>query len=635
MTGPDPERTEFSPCRHPRVLLLYTLLILIGFASPPLRAQRSLPVEVAPGVLKVGVIEHYALIESSGLTESTAHPGVFWSHNDTEAPTFLFALTRTGSHIGAYELQGARVIDLEAIAAGPPGFLYLADTGTNGMVRSHSAIHRVIEPDLEESWGPARVERTWFIRFPGQREDCEGFFVWNDYGYLIGKYPVDGRVPLYRFALADDSESILLEQVSSISVEGNVSDLTISADGARLGLVTSQRIINLFIGGDPASAGPAPRRSSSYDSPFMEGGVFVEDGFMVTSEGIRDILLFTNRFLAGAPIITARVENQTVFEGEAVQFEVVANGFPSPAYQWSFTPAGESDIILLEGQTNAVLTLTNVTLQDAGTYTVTASNLHGVAETAATLTVLSREIDLRITEAMSSEILVDPTNEDWWELTSFDPRTNDLSGWRYNESTGGLFDAFVIPEGISIRPGESIVFVEDMTREEFLAWWGPDNFAPDVQVITFTGLELSLSSDGDSIRLWNDEGELVASATFGLAQTGVSFIQDPLTGRLDVFSQLGVRGAFQAVTGGDIGSPGRVDLPIEESAVSLTAKLVDGVVELQASGDSASGYVLEATSDLESHAWSSEGSFGGTNPTKRAVDLNGQPSVRFYRLRRE
>ena len=609
---------------------LSPLLIILLFTISCSWAQRTLPIQVAPGVLQVGSIEHYALIESSGLTQSRAHPGVFWSHNDTENPTFLFALTREGDHIGAYELQGARVIDLEAIAAGAPGYLYLADTGTNGMARTHSAIHRVIEPDLSKSWGHAEVVETWFIRFPGVREDCEGFFVFNGFGYLIGKYPVEGRVPLYRFSLADESESILLEEVGRISLiedEGTVSDMDLAPDSSRLGLVTSEGVISLFIDGNPESVGRAPRRTARFRNANLEGGTYVPDGFLVTGETTRAILLFNNPFLAGAPIITSRLDSQTVFEGDTVEFEVLATGFPRPSLQWTFNDTP------IPGETNASLVLTDVQLGDAGTYGVIATNIHGSAQASTTLTVLERELDLRVTEVLSSQIVVDPTNEDWWELTSFDPRTNDLSGWMYNESTGGLFDAFTIPEGTVIRPGESIIFVEDMTREEFLAWWGPEHFETNVQVITFTGLELSLSSDGDTIRLWNEEGELVVSLPFGAAQTGVSFIQNPDTGLLNVLSQTGVRGAFQAAIGGDIGSPGRADPPPPTAGVALAANLLGEMIELSIAGEPQGGYVLEATSDLDSGSWSVEGAFG-TNETSREIEINGT-AVRFFRLRKE
>ena len=609
---------------HLRVLAALALLLLV----PGTFGQREFPVQIAPGILQVGVIEHYGLVESSGLTESRDHPGVFWSHNDTETPTFLFALTREGRHIGAYELQGAQVIDLEAVATDAAGFLYLADTGTNGMMRSHSAIHRVIEPDLSKSWGRAEVVRTWFIRFPNGREDCEGFFVHDGFGYLIGKYPVDGRVPLYRFSLADESESILLERIGLIGLiedEGTVSDMSLAHDASRLGLVTSEGIISLFIDGNPNSAGRAPRRTSRFRNANIEGGAYVAAGFLVIGEGTREMLLFTSPFLAGAPIITARLESQTAFVGDTVRFEVTASGIPAPSFQWTFNEA------IIPGATNSVLVLTNVALADAGSYGVLATNIHGSAQASAILTVLEREIDLRVTEVMSNQNLVEPTNEDWWELTSYDSRTNDLSGWLYNESTGGLTDAFVIPEGVVIRPGESIIFVEDMTREEFLAWWGPENFDPDVQVVTFSGLELSLSSVGDSIRLWNDEGELVVTADFGAAQTGVSFIHNVATGELDVFSQPGVRGAFRAVIGGDIGSPGSVEPSPQEPGVALEAERVGGMIELRPS--SPGSYLLEATSDLESGTWNAEGTLG-TGETKRSIEINGS-SVRFFRLRRE
>lgn len=565
------ERTiwELNSCGFARVFV--GLIVLICQA---LRADAA--TELSSGVFRVGSLQHPSLIESSGLAQSPTRPEVFWTHNDTGSPTFLFAIDQSGRHIGAYEVQGALLIDWEATTTSG-GFLYFADTGTNGMVRTHSAVHKVREPDLQRSWGPAHVVQTWYVRFPNAREDCESLFVFNGFCYLIAKYPVNDLVSMYRFSLSNGSESILLERVTEIPVSSPVSDAAISSDGRRLGLVTEDGATVIFIDGDPATAGTALRREIEYENDSIEGSVFTPDGLLTTAETLPDILLFDDPLLEGAPVFTTSLADLSAFVGTVVELSVEVEGFPSPVFEWRFNgtilpgqtnsslilsnvsladaglyevvarnSAGEAvsravlqvldgapvftiplvnvtDFVggtvrlnafaegfppptyqwrfngnILLGETNSSLTLSNLTLADAGTYELTAINTAGQAVTRSVVRVMEKVVDLRVTEVMASENANDIPTSDWWELTSFFDETVDLSGWRFNDSIGGIQDAYVLPDGISIAPGESIVFVENLTREEFFDWWGAANFAPDVQIITYSGSALSFSALGDS-----------------------------------------------------------------------------------------------------------------------------------------
>lgn len=93
----------------------------------------------------------------------------------------------------------------------------------------------------------------------------------------------------------------------------------------------------------------------------------------------------TLSFTAGvpAPLIVAAPARQTVVAGASIVLGVTASGSGNLTYQWyrGATP--------LTGGTNATLTLTKVSLADAGDYTVVVANTGGtVTSRAATLTVL-------------------------------------------------------------------------------------------------------------------------------------------------------------------------------------------------------------------------------------------------------
>src|SRR5688572_4146354 len=171
------------------------LLILIGLAALAGTAWAQPGTPVAPGVFHVGTLRHFAIAESSGLAASRRYPGVIWTHNDG-GYQFLFAINKSGDYLGAFQVVGGNLIDWEAIASDGDGNLYLADTGINGMERTHVAVHRVREPNPSNRYGNAEVNRTWYLRFPGTREDCESFFVMDGHGYLITKPRTNDQVTM-------------------------------------------------------------------------------------------------------------------------------------------------------------------------------------------------------------------------------------------------------------------------------------------------------------------------------------------------------------------------------------------------------------------------------------------------------
>jgi hypothetical protein len=596
-----------------------TLWTALGAALVSYSQTNSLG-RIGASVWRVGFIEQRALAESSGLAASPRYPGVFWSHNDNDYPGFLFAIDRQGHHLGAFELKGARLIDWEATAFDEAGSLYLADIGTNGIVRSHSAIHRVAEPHAPDRWGPLPVLQTWLIRFPGVREDCESFFVAGGYGYLIGKSPLRGRVSFYRFSLSDPSESILLERIGEIPAPGSVDDATLSADRQRLALITTKGLVVIYIDGDPLSAVSAPRRLIPFESSVLEGAAFVSDGVLVTGE-TPDVFLFTGSVVSGAPLIARELLDQSAFAGDSIVFSIEASGAGDLRYEWRFN--GE----LLPGETGPSLSLANLTPANSGVYEATVLNGAGSAKSSASLSVTERRFDLRITEIMSSELPGSAPTADWWELTSFDTQEIDLGGWRFNDSIGGLADAYVIPSGVTIAPGESIVFVEDLTPDEFRAWWGAENFTPATKIYTYAGSALSFRATGDSLRLWDnktgDDNAVFTRADFGAAQFGVSFGYDPRTEVFGANSELGVDGAFRAATGADIGSPGRI------RGIVLEGSVTAGTFELKVRDLPGTPFILESSDNLASPQWRYEGEVEA--PVVRPIQPN---SARFFRLRK-
>ncbi|WP_425244551.1 WD40 repeat domain-containing protein [Streptomyces citrinus] len=94
-------------------------------------------------------IQDPRITESSGLAASRAHPGVYWTHNDSDDGAYLYAIDgRTGKTVATLTLTGiGSPRDVEAISIGPDGDLYVGDIGDNlGGTWDHVWIYRLPEP---------------------------------------------------------------------------------------------------------------------------------------------------------------------------------------------------------------------------------------------------------------------------------------------------------------------------------------------------------------------------------------------------------------------------------------------------------------------------------------------------------
>jgi hypothetical protein len=179
---------------------------------------------------------------------------------------------------------------------------------------------------------------------------------------------------------------------------------------------------------------------------------------------------------------------------------------------------------------------------------------------------------------------------DFWELSNFGATAIDLTGYRFNDADatlGGDANSAIF-EGITIAPGESIVFVQSGTtvvtdRASFIEWWGAAQVPENLQVLFYSGN--GQSATGDSIVLWEanatSDADYLDRVNFGEALRGHSFTYDT-NGVHGIFSTNGVRGAFKAVTADDEGSPGTNSGPV---ALTITQQPSPGTLSGPASSD--------------------------------------------------
>ncbi|MCX5198667.1 WD40 repeat domain-containing protein [Streptomyces sp. NBC_00249] len=173
--------------------------------------------------------------ESSGLAASRTHPGVYWTHNDSDDGPYVYAVdSATGRTVARITLTGIGTPrDVEAISLGPDGQLYVGDIGDNrGGTWDHVWIYRFPEP---KELADATVKAEQFtVTYDGGPRDAESLMV----------HPVTGRVYI---ASKNQQGGGLYEGPERLSADGKnvfrriedvpwVTDGAFSPDGTRLTL---------------------------------------------------------------------------------------------------------------------------------------------------------------------------------------------------------------------------------------------------------------------------------------------------------------------------------------------------------------------------------------------------------------
>lgn len=275
--------------RCPAALLCLILAVTLCLTRPAPAApspQATQPAPSAPaadGVQLLGKITAPAIKESSGVVASRRFPGVFWTHNDSGNPPFLYAIRADGALIRAYGVKAPSNRDWEDIAIDDDGHLYIGEIGNNGGRFRQIAVYRVDEPDPsikldpDKAIPPLVVNRIWQLRFPQAKPfDCEGLFIHKGYGYVCSKLFTGQQAGLYRFPLDDNQRKpATLELVGHLPIRWPITAADISPDAQRLAIMTNAGPYLFKINGDPASAPNLTPTHITYLSPSIEACCFV------------------------------------------------------------------------------------------------------------------------------------------------------------------------------------------------------------------------------------------------------------------------------------------------------------------------------------------------------------------------
>lgn len=161
-----------------------------------------------------------------------------------------------------------------------------------------------------------------------------------------------------------------------------------------------------------------------------------------------------------------------------------------------------------------------------------------------------------------------PVAADWFEVTNNGTAAINITGWKMDDNSNAFATSVALNGITSIAPGESVIFLETAvpatTIASFLSTWFGANPPAGLQVGSYTGSGVGLSTGGDAVNLFDASGALQAKITFGTSPAGPSFptfnnaagLNNTAVSQLSI---VGVNSAFAAVNdAAEIGSPGTV-----------------------------------------------------------------------------
>lgn len=592
-----------------------------------------------------GTVQIANLKEASGLAASWRDPQLLWTHNDGSRKQ-LYTITAGGQHVATWVLPDP-MGDVEEVAIGPGPvagvpYLYVGDIGGQagaGETRTSVKIVRVPEPVNAIPAGAAPQlalsgAASFTLLYPDGSYDAEAMIVDPASAdiYLFTK-TVPSRLYRANLNALPAQGSAVLTFLQTVSVP-QPSAAAVSRDGLLI-VLRDEDAAYAWSRGSGEGIGPALTRAATAlpvigtpAEPNGEALSFAWDthSYLTLSEGASQPLYYFQSETAAAPVLRAPIPPVAIFQGATLRLQAVVSGYPEPAFTWQRN--GQP----LAGQTGSILTLSGLMASDAGTYSFTATNDAGHVSGETVVTVKPRP-DIRLTEAQSEPSAT--AGSDWWELTSFEPVPVDLSGWRFNDDSGDLTNAFTFPSGLIIQPGESIVFVNDLTEAKFRTWWGAA-VPSAAKVVRYTGSGLALGASGDTLRIWDaaatDPAATLLHVTIGAATKGVSFNYSPETAILGGLSQAGVNGAQYSSGLTDLGSPGAWLAAPELPQISTS--LSTGMLRLTWTARQHHWYVLESSADLTAGSWSEQSAWQqALQDGAMALDVPALETAEFFRLR--
>jgi hypothetical protein len=199
----------------------------------------ALPASAAQGTAEGAGDQGFTLkdpriTESSGLAASRRHPGIYWTHNDSDDGPYLYAVdSSTGRTVARITLRGiGSPRDVEAVSIGPHNEIYIGDIGDNfGGRWPYVWIYRLPEP--KELTDQTVTATQYVVKYSDGPRDAESLLVHPRTGrvYIVDKKEDGGH--LYEGpATLSTSGANVFKPVAAVDLWAT--DAAFSPDGGHL-----------------------------------------------------------------------------------------------------------------------------------------------------------------------------------------------------------------------------------------------------------------------------------------------------------------------------------------------------------------------------------------------------------------
>lgn len=176
-----------------------------------------------------------------------------------------------------------------------------------------------------------------------------------------------------------------------------------------------------------------------------------------------------------------------------------------------------------------------------------------------------------------------PYAADFFEITNTGTSAVNITGWRFDDNSNSFGSAVALTGITSIPAGASVIFLESATPATTIAafinaWFG--GTAPaGLQIGSYTGSGVGLSTGGDAVNIFDSAGARVTGVQFGASTANVTFdnaagiggttLPLPVISQLSVIGTNGVFGSTGTPT--EVGSPGVIPTPGAAALLGLGA----------------------------------------------------------------
>lgn len=203
-------------------------------AAALLTGALAVPATAADGDEKF-TIRDPRITESSGLAASHRHPGIYWTHNDSDDGAYLYAVdSGTGETVATITMTGVgSPRDVEAVSIGPDNRIWVGDIGDNlGGTWPHVWIYRLPEPKTLRDQSVRATQ--YVVKYSDGARDAESLVVHPKTGrvYIVDKNEKGGHLYEGPADLSPAGTNVFRPVAAVPDLEAT--DATLSPDGEHL-----------------------------------------------------------------------------------------------------------------------------------------------------------------------------------------------------------------------------------------------------------------------------------------------------------------------------------------------------------------------------------------------------------------